>query len=67
VLGARKLRAALERDPGNLPAIAALADQLAGLGEGDAARELLEEARRHNPEAREGIDALLGRLATSGE
>jgi len=46
-----RLRQAIELDPGNLQAIAALASQLVDLGEVQAARVILEEAKRRNPQA----------------
>jgi TolB-like protein/thioredoxin-like negative regulator of GroEL len=55
----RKLRKALAQDPGNLPVVAALAQQLAALGETEAARGLIEEARRRNPQAGEALTRLL--------
>jgi TolB-like protein/thioredoxin-like negative regulator of GroEL len=51
----RKLREVLARDPGNLAAITVLADQMAGLGATEAARALLEDARRGNPQADEPL------------
>jgi TolB-like protein/predicted Ser/Thr protein kinase len=44
-----KLREAIVLDPNNLPAVAALADQLARLGELNGARQLLEQAAQRNP------------------
>jgi TolB-like protein/Tfp pilus assembly protein PilF len=59
-LGAtRKLREALARDPGDLPAVAALAAQLAALGEDEAARGLLDEVRRRSPGAGEALDRVV--------
>jgi serine/threonine protein kinase/tetratricopeptide (TPR) repeat protein len=47
----RRLREAIERDPGNLQAIAALVEQLSDLGEVQAARAILDEAIQRNPQA----------------
>jgi TolB-like protein len=55
----RKLRKALAQDPGNLPVVAALAQQLVDLGETEAARGLLEEARRRNPQAADALTRLI--------
>jgi len=55
----RKLGQALEMDPNDLLATAALADQLARLGAIEDARTMLAEARERNPSAAAGIDRLL--------
>jgi TolB-like protein len=59
----RKLREALARDPNYLPAVAAMAGQLAGIGDEDSARAILEDARMRNPEAAEAVDRILERWA----
>ncbi len=58
----RKLRAAIEQDPNNLPAIAALARQLADMGAIDDARSLLERTADHHPDARTALDRLISSL-----
>jgi len=55
----RKLGQALEMDPNDLLATAALADLLARLGATEDARTMLLEARERNPNAGDGIDRLL--------
>jgi tetratricopeptide (TPR) repeat protein len=57
---ARKLSQALEMDPNDLLATAALAEQLARLGATEDARTMLLEARERNPEVGESIERLLG-------
>ena len=54
----QQLRQALARDPGNLHALVALAAQLAELGALDAARAMIDEARRHHPQAGATLDLL---------
>jgi predicted Zn-dependent protease len=56
---ARHLRAALDRDPNNLPAVAELAATLAGLGAADNAVAVLTAARERNPAAGDRIQALI--------
>jgi Flp pilus assembly protein TadD len=55
----RKLRLALEQDPGNLSAVACLAEQMAKLGEAEAARRMLEEVRLQDHRAADAIDRLI--------
>jgi serine/threonine protein kinase/TolB-like protein len=55
----RRLRQAIEKDPGNLQAIAALAEQLAGLGEVQAARAILDEAMQRNPQATAALSSVI--------
>jgi Tfp pilus assembly protein PilF len=47
----RKLQQALEQDPNNLPAIAALARHLARFGGAADAARILRQAAERNPEA----------------
>ncbi len=58
----RKLRAAIEQDPNNLPAIAALSRQLADMGAIEDARGLLERTAGHHPDARAALDRLISSL-----
>jgi len=58
----RKLRQALDQDPNNLPAIAALAGELASLGAEADAEVLLRQTMQHNPEARPALERLIERL-----
>jgi Tfp pilus assembly protein PilF len=59
VQATRKLRVALEQDPGNLSAVACLAEQMAKLGEADVARQMLEEARLQDHRAAEALERLI--------
>jgi tetratricopeptide (TPR) repeat protein len=59
VLALRRLQDAIERDPGNLQAIAAFARQLTDLGEGQAARDILNEAIRRNPQAADRLSEII--------
>lgn len=58
----RKLRMALAQDPNNLLAVTALADQLARLGAGEKARELLRSAIARNPQAKPALNNLIETL-----
>jgi TolB-like protein/Tfp pilus assembly protein PilF len=60
-----RLRQALVQDPGNLPAVAELADQLAALGEVEAALGVLEEARSRNPQAADALSRLIAGIEGS--
>jgi TolB-like protein/predicted Ser/Thr protein kinase len=55
----RRLRQAIALDPGNLQAIAALASQLVDLGEVQAARIIVEEAKRRNPKASDPLSRVI--------
>ena len=54
-----KLHKAIARDPNNLPAFVALAGHLASVGRTGDAVSLLEQAREHNPAAREVLQLLI--------
>jgi Tfp pilus assembly protein PilF len=55
----RKLSQALEMDPNDLLATAALAEQLAKLGAMEDARTILLQARENKPASGDAIDRLL--------
>ncbi len=55
----RRLRKAVELDAGNLQAMAALAQQLADLGDLEGARAMLGEAERRNPRAAAALSKTL--------
>jgi len=59
----QQLRRALAQDPGNLHALVALARQLAELGAVDAARAMIDDARKNHPQARESLDRLAEEFA----
>jgi TolB-like protein/predicted Ser/Thr protein kinase/Tfp pilus assembly protein PilF len=59
----RALRGAIQQDPNNLAAVAAMAEQLSGLGETEAAGAILREAARRNPAAQASLERLIARLA----
>ena len=63
VAAMRKLRAAVVADANNLPAIAALADQLARLGDPATAETIVREAATRNPQAAASLDRLLEKFA----
>ena len=54
-----KLRAAVVADANNLPAIAALADQLARLGDAATAETIIREAATRNPQAADTLERLV--------
>ena len=58
-----KLRAAFDQDPNNLHALAAMARQLARVGQAEAAAGLLSEARERNPAAAAGIERVMESLS----
>jgi len=62
----RKLRGALEQDPNNLPAIAALARHLARFGGSSDAARILRHAAERNPEAAAPLERYLSGLDEAG-
>ncbi len=62
----RKLRRAIEEDPNNLLAIAAMADQLAALGDVGTASSILREAGERNPDSREAIEERVAAYPSPG-
>ena len=58
----RKLQRALEQDPNNLPAIAALAKHLARFGGSSDAARILRQAAERNPEAAAPLEERLSEL-----
>jgi tetratricopeptide (TPR) repeat protein len=62
----RKLRRALEQDPGNLSAVACLAEQMVKLGEAAVARQMLEDVRLHDHRAAEALERLIGTVPSDG-
>ncbi len=62
----RKLRLAQEQEPGNLTAVACLAEQMAKLGEVEIAREMLDEVRLQKRRTADALDRPIERPPAQG-
>jgi tetratricopeptide (TPR) repeat protein len=63
IAATRKLREAIEQDPNNLPAIVALARQMAEFGAVPDAEQILRDAAARNPQAAEPLRRVIHDLA----
>ena len=61
----RRLRRAMDLDPGYLPAVADLVNRLADLGDVEGARAILEDSIRRNPDSRDVLQPMLEELAAA--